>query len=99
MKKSVKILLGVLLIASLTSISFYRKYLKKQASIEQQVEARKEATKIFNAQKELKVKQQEEERLRLLDSAGQAKLDQLDAGMKQLREARSKIEKEIKENN
>jgi hypothetical protein len=97
MKKPVKIILGILFIATLTSISLYRKYLKKQVLIEQQAKERKVALDYFYKQKELKIKEQEAERLRLLDSVGKAKSDQLKAGMEQLRKARLKIEKEIQE--
>jgi len=97
MKKSAKIILGILLIATLTSISLYRKYLRNQARIEQQEKEREVAREYYINQKELKIKEQEEERLRILDSTGKARMDELNAGMKQLKETRERLEKEIRD--
>lgn len=47
MKKSTKIILGILLIATLTSISLYRKYLRNQARIEQQEKEREVAREYY----------------------------------------------------
>lgn len=97
MKKSTKIILGILLIATLTSISLYRKYHRNQARIEQQEKEREVAREYYIKQKELKIKEQEEERLRILDSTGKARMDELNAGMKQLKETRERLEKEIRD--
>jgi len=97
MKKSTKIILGILLIAILTSISLYRKYLRNQARIEQQEKEREVAREYYIKQKEIKIKEQEEERLRILDSTGKARMDELNAGMKQLKETRERLEKEIRD--
>lgn len=99
MNKSLKIILSVLLIGVLTSIVLYKKHLKKQVRIEQQEKANEVARENFKQQRELKIKQQEEERLRILDSASAAKQQQLNNGLKKLREAKIEIEKELKESN
>lgn len=99
MNKSLKIILSILLISVLTSVVLYKKHLKKQVRIEQQEKANEVARENFKQQRELKIKLQEEERLRILDSASVAKQQQLNDGLKKLREAKIEIEKELKESN
>lgn len=52
---------------------------------------------MFKQQQLLKVKQQQEEQIRILDSITQAKQLMLDEGMNKLRETRAKLEKELNE--
>ncbi|WP_299384437.1 hypothetical protein [uncultured Lacinutrix sp.] len=99
MNKSLKIILSILLISVLTSVVLYKKHLKKQVRIEQQEKANEVARENFKQQRELKIKLQEEEHLRILDSANVAKQQQLNDGLKKLREAKIEIEKELKESN